>query len=104
MRGNRFMAAVKLAYGPWLRSLVRPWLRLGLPAPSALAGYWLALKPTRKPREPGGGIRIARELERWPAIRQAERKCAPGLSQEPPRLTRYEPDAGPVGSVTDPVG
>ena len=37
--------------------------------------------------------------------RLAERKGAPPSPQEPPRLARVEPDAGPVGSTTGlPVG
>ena len=38
-------------------------------------------------------------------LRLADRRSAPPLGQEPPRLTRTEPDAGPVGSTTGlPVG
>ena len=45
-------------------------------------------------REPGGLL-----------PRSAERKIAPSVLQEPPRWTRFEPDAGPVGSTTGlPVG
>ena len=43
----------------------------------------------------GGGL--------W--VRLAERRPVPTELQEPPRRTRFEPDAGPVGSTTGlPVG
>ena len=49
-------------------------------------------KPTRKPRW------LSRVLGgEW---RLAERRCVPALIQEPPRVTRVEPDAGPVGLTT----
>ena len=51
-------------------------------------------KPTRKPREP-----LLRELG-VPLLRLAERRDVPASYQEPPRETRSEPDAGPVGSTT----
>ena len=59
---------------------------------SGLAVSGWIWKPTRKPmtllRLPGGTL-----------TRLAERRDDPGLSQEPPRMTRSEPDAAPVGSV-----
>ena len=65
---------------------------------SSLFLHWLFWKPTRKPmllsREPG----VLR-------LRLAERRGGPPLLQEPPRRTRFEPEAGPVGSTTGlPVG
>ncbi len=36
--------------------------------------------------------------------RRAERQSNAKLSQEPPRMTRTSPDAGPSGLVTGPVG
>ena len=50
-------------------------------------------KPTRKPMK----------LRRVPGVlplRLAERRCAPPAYQEPPRMTRNEPEAGPVGLTT----
>ena len=58
------------------------------------------LKPTRKPkllrRSPGPGMKLERV---------AERRLVPELPQDPPRITRVEPEAGPAGSTTGlPVG
>ena len=60
--------------------------------------YWLFWKPTRKPtvesRLPG--VRL---------LRLAERRDELTLLQEPPRKTRFGPDADPEGSTTGlPVG
>ena len=65
---------------------------------SSLFLHWLFWKPTRKPRVE---LRVLGVL----VPRPAERRAAPPLCQEPPRKTRYEPDAGPVGFTTGlPVG
>ena len=63
--------------------------------PSLAHCFW---KPTRKP------MLLPRALGgMW--LRLAERRDVPTLFQEPPRRTRFEPDAGPVGSITGlPVG
>ena len=75
-----------------------PGSALGLPAPFALAGYFPTCRKLR---------RMPKLLSWVPGVlmpRSAERKFAPKSSQEPPRWDRSEPDAGPVGSVSDPVG
>ena len=53
------------------------------------------LKPTRKP------MTLLRVLG-LPVVRAAERRNVPALFQDPPRITREEPDAGPLGSVLAP--
>ena len=64
--------------------------------PSLAHCFW---KPTRRP------MRLSRELGVPKLLRFAERRIVPSLLQEPPRMTRNEPDAGPVGSITGlPVG
>jgi hypothetical protein len=78
-----------LGYRPYEPRLLS--LSFSLPLP--WLSYWTFWKPTRKP------MSSVRELgELW--LRLAERRYVPTESQEPPRLTRSEPEAGPVGSVT----
>ena len=63
--------------------------------PSLAHCFW---KPTRKP------MLLTRSLGVM-LSRLAERRPVPPLLQEPPRKTRCEPDAEPVGSITGlPVG
>ncbi len=62
-----------------------------------LRRYLTELRSTRKPRllPRSPGVLLRRSTER----QKSERPLQP-----PPRLTRPEPDEGPVGSVTEPLG
>ena len=75
-----------------------PTLRLRSPdLPPPPAAYLMELRSTRKPRS------LLRNSGANP-MRYAERQYPAKLNQPPPRHTRYEPDAAPVGSVTEPLG
>ena len=59
--------------------------------------YLMELRSTRKPRTK---LRMTGERLK----RAAERQKSEMRNQLPPRSTRDEPDAAPVGSVTEPLG
>ena len=50
-------------------------------------------------RERNGTRRIPYLASGWPAPRPAERRTSGGLTNEPPRTTRYVPVSGPGGSL-----
>ncbi len=66
-----------------------------LPPPPA--AYLMELRSTRKPRASlrNSGASL---------LRSAERQSLASKIQPPPRSTRSEPDAAPVGSVVEPIG
>ena len=57
----------------------------------------MELRSTRKPRK------LLRSKGESP-LRYAERQSLAMRIQQPPRITRYEPDVAPVGSVAEPLG
>jgi hypothetical protein len=64
---------------------------------AAVVAYLMELLTTRKPTRLWNPSGVA-------PLRFAERQCLAKWLQPPPRYTRYEPEAGPVGLVTLPLG